>query len=110
MRLSNFSELSAYASLTRSSSTHSFMTSRVAAVRPPGRGNETDQDVLGYIRKYVKPLTPARLLANVGIVLVFAAFYLRFLAAFRGNPVRCSYGLSRPNFSRGKRLNTSRAT
>ncbi len=26
----------------------------------------------------------ARLLANVGIVLVFAAFYLRFQAAFRG--------------------------
>jgi predicted cobalt transporter CbtA len=26
----------------------------------------------------------ARLLANVGIVLVFAAFYLRFQTAFRG--------------------------
>ena len=26
----------------------------------------------------------ARLLANVGIVLVFAAFYLRFRSAFRG--------------------------
>jgi predicted cobalt transporter CbtA len=26
----------------------------------------------------------ARLLANVGIVLVFAAFYLRFRATFRG--------------------------
>jgi predicted cobalt transporter CbtA len=26
----------------------------------------------------------ARLLVNVGIVLVFAAFYLRFQAAFRG--------------------------
>ena len=28
--------------------------------------------------------TWARLLANVGIVLVFAAFYLRFQGAFRG--------------------------
>ena len=27
----------------------------------------------------------ARLIANVGIVLVFAAFYLRFRGAFRGN-------------------------
>jgi predicted cobalt transporter CbtA len=26
----------------------------------------------------------ARLLANVGIVLIFAAFYVRFQAAFRG--------------------------
>jgi hypothetical protein len=30
----------------------------------------------------------ARLLANVGIVLLFAAFYLRFQAAFRGQRVR----------------------
>ena len=28
----------------------------------------------------------ARLLANVGIVLVFAAFYLRFQSAFGGRP------------------------
>jgi hypothetical protein len=40
--------------------------------------------VVGVDILIFRHLAWARLLANVGIVLVFAAFYLRFQAAFRG--------------------------